>query len=58
MTAEEKIIARMHKLAEERPEVRTPDREFVKNWAYGNAGLEDERITEAQVERVLSSRSA
>ena len=58
MTAEEKVIEQMRSTYAERPEVGTPDHAFVKNWAYGNAGLEDERITEEQVERVLNEKSA
>jgi hypothetical protein len=58
MTAEEKVIARAHELVAERPDVTTPDREFLRDWAYGNAGLEDEKITVEQVETVLRERSA
>jgi hypothetical protein len=58
MTAEDKVIANMQKLVAERPEIGTPDHAFVRDWAYGNAGLEDERITVEQVEKVLRERSA
>jgi len=58
MTAEDKVIANMHKLIEERPEIGKPDDAFVRDWAYGNAGLEDERITVEQVEKVLRERTA
>lgn len=58
MTAEEKIIACAQELIAERPETATPNREFIRDWAYGNAGLEDEKITVEQVERVLNERSA
>jgi hypothetical protein len=58
MTAEEKIIARAQALFAERPETATPDKDFLRDWAYGNAGLEDESITVEQVERVLGGRTA
>jgi hypothetical protein len=58
MTAEEKIIACAQALFAERPEMAAPNREFIRDWAYGNAGLEDEKITVEQVERVLNERSA
>jgi hypothetical protein len=58
MTAEEKLIAHAHALIAERPETATPNRDFLRDWAYGNAGLEDEGITVEQVERVLNERSA
>jgi len=58
MTTEEKVIAQMTKLIEDRPEAATPDHAFLRSWAYGNAGLEDERITEEQVETVLREKSA
>jgi hypothetical protein len=58
MTVEEKVIAHAHELIAERPEAATPSQEFLRDWAYGNAGLEDERITVEQVETVLRERSA
>jgi len=58
MTAEEKIIARAQALSAERPETAKPDRNFIRDWAYGNAGLEDESITVEQVEKVLGGRLA
>jgi hypothetical protein len=58
MTAEEKVIARAQALLAERPETATPDQNFLRDWAYGNAGLEDESITVEQVERVLAGRTA
>ena len=57
MTAEEKIFAAAQALSAERPETATPNQEFIRDWAYGNAGLEDESITVEQVERVLGARS-
>jgi hypothetical protein len=57
MTAEEKIFAAAQALSAERPETATPSQNFIRDWAYGNAGLEDESITVEQVERVLGARS-
>ena len=47
-----------HELAAECPETATPSEQFLRDWAYGNAGLEDERITVEQVETVLRERTA
>ena len=57
MTAEEKIFAAARALSAEHPETATPNQEFIRDWAYGNAALEDESITVEQVERVLGVRS-
>jgi hypothetical protein len=57
MTAEEKIFAAAQAISAERPETATPNQDFIRDWAYGNAGLEDESITVEQVERVLAARS-
>lgn len=58
MTAEDKIIARARAVIAEKPEAATPDETFLRDWAYGNAGLEDERITLEQVEAVVRSRKS
>jgi hypothetical protein len=58
MTQEEKVISDMNKVIREHPEAATPDHNFLRSWAFGNAGLEDERITEEQVETVLRQKSA
>ena len=50
MTAqEESMVRKARELLEARPEVGTPSLEFKRDWAFGNAGLEDERITREQV---------
>jgi hypothetical protein len=50
MTTQEKNMVReARELVQTRPEVRTPSVEFKRDWAFGNAGLEDERITREQV---------
>jgi hypothetical protein len=54
MTKPERNLVREAKeLVETRPEVRTPSVEFKRDWAFGNAGLEDERITRAQVKKAI-----
>jgi hypothetical protein len=58
ISAEEKIIAQAQAFFAEHPETATPDQHFLRDWAYGNAGLEDESITVEQVERVLGERTA
>lgn len=54
--AEKQIITKMKEIARERPETATPSPAFVRDWAYGNAGIEDERITLEQVEQVIRSK--
>jgi hypothetical protein len=50
MTQQEKnMVQEARELAETRPELLTPSVEFKRSWAFGNAGLEDERITREQV---------
>jgi hypothetical protein len=50
MTKQEKNMVREAlELVDARPEVLTPSVEFKRSWAFGNAGLEDERITREQV---------
>lgn len=51
--AERKILNDMRELAEKRPETRQPSVAFIRDWAYGNAGIEDEKITREQVETVI-----
>ncbi len=50
---EERIVREAREVVEKRPEVRTPSVEFKRDWAYGNAGLEDERITREQVAETI-----
>jgi hypothetical protein len=54
--AEKQVIIKMREISQERPETATPSATFVRDWAYGNAGIEDERITLEQVEQVLHSK--
>jgi len=53
MTVEQKMVRRVTEWIQDRPEVATPDHNFVHSWAFGNAGLENEKITEEQVDSVL-----
>jgi hypothetical protein len=50
---EERIVNEMRRIALEAPSTATPDLEFKRNWAYGNAGLENESITRQQVDQVI-----
>jgi hypothetical protein len=50
---ERNLVEEARELVETRPEVRTPSVEFKRDWAYGNAGLEDERITREQVTKAI-----
>ena len=49
--AEERIINEMKRIAQE--STATPDLDFKRDWAYGNAGLENEKITRAQVDQAI-----
>jgi hypothetical protein len=51
--AERKVICEMKKVVEERPETKEPSVGFIRDWAFGNAGIENESITRPQVERVI-----
>ena len=55
MTPNEKLIASAREALHKKPEAATPTEDFLVQWAYGNAGLEDERITLEQVESVMRS---
>ncbi len=50
---ERKLVRDAKELAEARPEVCTVSIKFKRDWAYGNAGLEDERITRTQVKKAI-----
>jgi len=58
MTTNEKLVASAREAIAAKPEASTPGHEFLRDWAYGNAGLEDERITLEQVESVMREKSA
>jgi len=50
---EERILNEMKRIAHEAPGTATPDLNFKQDWAYGNAGLENESITRRQVEQTI-----
>jgi hypothetical protein len=50
---EKSMVQEAKELVETCPEVRTPSVEFKRDWAFGNAGLEDERITREQVTEAI-----
>ena len=50
---EQTLVREAQKLVDDRPEIQTPSVEFKREWAYGNAGLEDERITREQVTEAI-----
>lgn len=50
---EQTLVREAKKLVDDRPEIQTPSVEFKREWAYGNAGLEDERITREQVTEAI-----
>jgi hypothetical protein len=52
--AEESAVQGLRQIASERPETTEPSLDFKRDWAYGNAGLEDESITIEQVERCIA----
>ena len=51
--AEDRIINEMRRIAHESPDTATPDLNFKRDWAYGNAGLENEKITRQQVDQAI-----
>ena len=53
---EGEVISQMREVAEKRPDTKEPDLEFLRNWAYGNAGLENDKITKQQVDRVIKKK--
>jgi hypothetical protein len=53
LVLEEGRVIEALKAAASKPEVREPSVNFKRDWAYGNAGLENERITRKQVNEVV-----
>jgi hypothetical protein len=50
---EKSMVQEAKELVQTCPAIRTPTVEFKRDWAFGNAGLEDERITREQVEKAI-----
>ena len=54
MTEKEKVIvSNAREIVEKHPEISIPSVEFKRDWAFGNAGLEDETITRQQVNQTI-----
>jgi len=51
--AEKNLVRDAKELVDTRPDIRTPSLDFKREWAFGNAGLEDERITREQVNKTI-----
>jgi len=51
--AEDNVVREMKRVADEKPETKEPSVEFKRDWAYGNAGLENEAITPEQVKKAI-----
>jgi hypothetical protein len=51
--AEQRIVNEMRRIAHDAPWTATPDLDFKRDWAYGNAGLENENITRQQVDQTI-----
>jgi hypothetical protein len=55
MTAQEaSIVRKARELVETRPDISTPSVEFKRDWAFGNAGLDDDRITREQITKAIT----
>jgi len=50
---EDRVVSEMKRIAHESPQTATPDLEFKRDWAFGNAGLENEKITREQVDETI-----
>ncbi len=52
MTAE-KLVKKMQRITRNQPTTRKASLQFVRQWAFGNAGIENPSITEEVVERAI-----
>ena len=52
---ERRLIGIMKRVASEKPDTAHPSVRFKRDWAYGNAGLENEKITRNQASKVILS---
>ena len=50
---EEYIVREMRRIAFDSPRTATPNLDFKRDWAYGNAGLENDKITREQVDETI-----
>jgi len=53
LNSKETELIRDLQAASQRDDVSTPSLEFKRDWAYGNAGLEDKRITREMVNKAV-----
>ncbi|MGC1905022.1 MAG: hypothetical protein WA715_14470 [Candidatus Acidiferrum sp.] len=51
--ASEHFVTELKSISKADPDTARPSLDFKRDWAYGNAGLEDERITREQVGRTI-----
>lgn len=51
--AEKRVIQKLKRVSEKRPDTKRPNTVFKRDWAYGNAGLENDKITRQQVDRAI-----
>ena len=51
--AEERIVTEIKRIARDSPDTATPNLDFKRDWAYGNAGLENDKITRKQVDETI-----
>jgi hypothetical protein len=51
--SEDGVVRELKRVAEEHPETKELTVEFKRDWAYGNAGLENESITRDQVNKTI-----
>ncbi len=49
----ERVVRDLKKVAQNRPDTHHPSVTFKRDWAYGNAGIENEKITRKQVNRAI-----
>jgi hypothetical protein len=52
------LIKKARRLTTNQPRTRRPSLEFLRNWAFGNAGIENSKITRSQVEKIIKSVAA
>ena len=48
------VVEELKQAVREKPAIAEVTVDFKRDWAYGNAGLENESITEEQVKKVIT----
>ena len=51
----ERLIKGMQRIASKQPTITRPGVRFKRDWAYGNAGIENENITKEQARKAIST---